>query len=194
MAYLTLTEFEDLMQSIFCSILEWESEELKNNVRISWPEEGQPAWEITEDLVFLRCYEINDSINKEREHTDEYQVSPDEFARDTKYSIVMAVDVILYGPNSFENARNIRDGIFSENIKLILKQNDIYLKPKEDQITPKRADEYFEGRWWRRTDIGFRFNEKMVVSTTIPAIDSVNIGIYEGEEGSKIAEVNVNNE
>jgi hypothetical protein len=194
MAYLTLTEFEDLMQSVFCSILEWESEELKNNVRISWPEEGQPAWEITEDLVFLRCYEINDSINKEREHTDEYQVSPDEFARDTKYSIVMAVDVILYGPNSFENARNIRDGIFSENIKLILKQNDIYLKPKEDQITPKRADEYFEGRWWRRTDIGFRFNEKMVVSTTIPAIDSVNIGIYEGEEGSKIAEVNVNNE
>ena len=194
MAYLTLTEFEDLMQSVFCSILGWESDELKNNVRISWPEEGQPTWEISDDLIFLRCYEINDSINKEREHTDEYQVSPDEFARDTKYSVVMAVDVILYGPNSFENARNIRDGIFSEDIKLILKQNDIYLKPKEDQITPKRADEYFEGRWWRRTDIGFRFNEKMVVSTTIPAIDSVNIGIYEGDEGSKIADVNVSNE
>lgn len=194
MAYLTLTEFEDLMQSVFCSILGWESDELKNNVRISWPEEGQPAWGITDNLVFLRCYEQDSSINKEREHTDEYQVSPDEFARDTKYSVLMAVDVIIYGPNSFENSRKIRDGIFTEEIKLILKQNDIYLLPKESQITPKRADEYFEGRWWRRTDMGLRFNERMIVSTTIPSINSIDVEVYEGEGGNKIADVNVSNE
>jgi hypothetical protein len=193
--YLTITQFEDLMQSIFCSLLGWTDDILKENVRISWPEKGMPTWGVEENIAFIRCYEEDDPYNKEREHSDEYQVSPDESVRETNYTVVMRVDLIIYGSEAFENGRTIRDKMYSdEETKMLLNRNHIYLKPKESINTPKRNDEYFQGSWWKRVDMSLRFNELVIKSTVMQMIDSVDVAIYEGDTGSKIADVNINNE
>jgi hypothetical protein len=190
--YLTITEFEDLIQSIFCSILGWTDETLKNNVRISWPQDGAPAWDITDDMVFIRCYEIDDPYNRPRENSDEYESSPEGFVREVSYTTVMQVDLIIYGPEAPENARVLRNEIFYEENRLILAKNNVHLV--FDIASPRRADEYYAGMWWKRRDMSMKFNLLTVRSTTVSAIDSVAVALYEGDAGSKIADVNINNE
>lgn len=189
--YLTDEQFENVMQPLIVSMLGWDDPLVakQKDVRITWPEEGQPAWKITENVVFLRCFEIDAPYNKERENEDTYSVSPDEFSRETSYTRIMQVDIIIYGPSSFANAQTIRDGVFKQDYKDVLADNKIYFIP--DAPSPRRVPEYWEGRWWKRYDISFRFNMLTVKESVVPAVTSVEVGIYEGDEGNKIAEVNV---
>jgi hypothetical protein len=70
-----------------------------------------------------------------------------------------------------------------------LAQRNVYLV--HDIVPPRRLPEYFEGRWWERVDMDLRFYELIVKSVSIPIITSIPIGIYEGEEGKKITDINV---
>lgn len=185
--YLTLNQFEDLIRATLCSILGWEVS--TSNMRISWPTDGMPAWQITEDVIFLKCFEIDNSYNREREDTDTAELSPEIIDREISYTRVMQTGIILYGPNSFDLAQQIRDGIFYEGPRIALAQSNVYLV--HDIVSPRRLPEYFEGRWWERVDMDLRFYELIVKSVSIPIITSIPIGIYEGEEGKKITDINV---
>ncbi len=186
--YLTLTEFEDIFQALTVEMLGWDESKI-NDVRISWPQEGMPALQIEEDVVFLQCMEIDSSYNRQRDVEETYQVSPAEFIRETGYTRVMQVNMILYGPNSYENAQRIRDQIFYPEHKLTLAKQNLYLIP--DIVAPRKVPEIWEGRWWKRADISLIFNELVVKSISVPAIDSAEIKIYESNAGSQIAEINL---
>lgn len=186
---LTLTQFETLMQSLIVSMLGWDlTNPVKtNNVRIAWIEDGQPAASISDNVVYVECFEVDTDYNREREEVDTWEISPDEFTKETSYTRQMQVNLTLYGSDSFENAQTIRDQIFYPDNKLILDKNHIYLV--HDIPSPKRAPEYFQGQWWKRVDMGIRFNELVVRSISVPAITGIGIAIYEGDKGDKIAEI-----
>jgi hypothetical protein len=62
-----------------------------------------------------------------------------------------------YGPNAYECARNIRNGLFRDEIRIMLKKNHFALIT--DIPAPRRVPELFEGEWWNRVDINAHFNE-----------------------------------
>ncbi len=188
---LTLTQVEDLFQGLFVSILGWDitSPSKVNDVRISWPEEGMPAFLITNDVVFVQCMEVDEPYNRQREVEDTWNLAtPELFGRTIGYTRVWQVNAILYGPDSYQNSQELRDKIFYPAHQLTLEKSYLYLIP--DVEAPKRVPEYFQGRWWKRVDMSFRFYESVVRSTTVPVIDSIDVTIYEGDEGNKIAEIN----
>ena len=182
----TVEEFETIMQGLVVSILGLDVD--TESVRISWPTEGMPAWGILEDVVFLQCFEVDDPYNRPRENTDSYEQSPSEFLRETSYTSVMQVNLILYGPTSGENAKSIKNKIFYPEYQLVLSKEKIYLI--HDVSVPRRVPDYWEGSWWKRYDMSMKFNMLVVKSSNVPAIDSIEVAIYEGDEGDKIAEIN----
>lgn len=188
---LTLTQIEDLFQRLIVSILGWDlvSPSKVNDVRISWPEEGMPAFQITDDVAFIQLLEADDQYNRKREVEDTWtQIDPDNFERTIGYTRAWQVNVILYGPDSYQNSQEIRDKIFYPEHKLTLNQNYLYMIP--DIVAPRRIPEYFQGRWWKRVDMSMLFYESVVRSTSVPAISSIDVAIYEGDNGNKIAEIN----
>lgn len=191
---LTDTQFENIMQPLIVSILGWDvpSVNKKKDVRVSWAEDGQPAWKITDDIVFLRCFEIDNFYNRERNFTDSYEVSPDEFTRETSYTRVMNMMVIAYGSNSFNNIQLLRDGMYKQEHRNVLSNNKIYFMP--DLPAPRRVPEYFEGRWWTRYDMNFVFYMLTVKETSVPAIVSIDVGIYDGDDGELIKQINTEEE
>jgi len=188
---LTLTQIEDIFQGLFVSILGWDitSPSKVNDVRISWPEEGMPAFLITDDVVFVQCLEVDEPYNRQREVEDTWTLTtPELFGRTIGYTRAWQVNVILYGPDSYQNSQELRDKIFYPEHQNTLQKSYLYLVP--DVAAPKRVPEYFQGRWWKRVDMSFVLYESVVRSTTVPAIDSISVTIYEGDEGNKIAEIN----
>jgi gamma-glutamylcyclotransferase (GGCT)/AIG2-like uncharacterized protein YtfP len=164
----TLAEFETFMQSLIVSLL------------------GQPAANITDNVVYVECFEVDTPYNRLREEIDTWEISPDEFTKETNYTRQMQVNLILYGSDSFDNAQTIRDNIFYPDHQLTLQQNHIYLV--HDIPSPKRVPEYFQGLWWKRVDMSLRFNELVIKSISVPAIISANINVYD-DNGNLITEI-----
>jgi hypothetical protein len=184
----TLSEFENFIQTLIVSLLGWDiTDPVKtNDVRIAWEEGGQPAASITDNVVYVECFEVDTPYNRLREETDTWEISPDEFTKETSYTRQMQVNLILYGSDSFDNAQTIRDNIFYPNNQLTLQQNHIYLV--HDIPSPKRVPEYFQSLWWKRVDMSLRFNELVVRSISVPAITSIEVGIYD-DNGNLIADI-----
>jgi hypothetical protein len=184
----TLSEFETFMQSLVVSLLGWDiTNPVKtNDVRIAWEEGGQPAANITDNVVYVECFEVDTPYNRLREEIDTWEISPDEFTKETSYTRQMQVNLILYGSDSFDNAQTIRDNIFYPNNQLTLQQNHIYLV--HDIPSPKRVPEYFQGLWWKRVDMSLRFNELVIKSISVPAIISAEINVYD-DNGLLIEEI-----
>jgi hypothetical protein len=184
----TLSEFETFIQSLVVSLLGWNltTPDKTNDVRIAWEEGGQPAASITDNVVYVECFEVDTPYNRLREETDTWEISPDEFTKETSYTRQMQVNLILYGSDSFDNAQTIRDNIFYPDHQLTLQQNHIYLV--HDIPSPKRVPEYFQSLWWKRVDMSLRFNELVVRSISVPAITSIEVGIYD-DNGNLIADI-----
>lgn len=149
-------------------------------VRVSWPTGGAPAWKITEDVVFLKVTEEDDPYNRQRHVKYEDNGSPVILDGITTYTRAIQLALIVYGPNSWRNVQEIRDKMYLQDNRDYLKGFNLYMIP--DVSAPIRFPEAFQGNWWERVDIGFKFYEEVVRSTTTQYITSAEI-IVEDHEG-----------
>lgn len=178
--YHTLPQLNILFQAVLLRMLGYEktgspadySREAYAAVRVAWPTYGAPAWKVTEDVAFIQVSEDDDPINRQRETK---LTTVGEFVLDeaTSYTRVVNLMAIFYGPNSFDNAQLLRDGVFKDEYRFILNKERIY--PIPDIVSPRRAPEAFQSQWWERTDIELRFNEKITKTDEISAIESADI-------------------
>jgi hypothetical protein len=148
-------------------------------VRVAWPTEGAPAWKITEDIVFLRVVEEDHPVNRERD-VENTRIDDVTLNEKTSYTRIISLAMVFYGPNSFDKAQLVRDGVFKDTYRLSLAQDKIY--PIPDIIAPKRFPEAFQGRWWERTDLEIRFNEGVKKNQEISVIESAEI-VLNNENG-----------
>ena len=150
-----------------------------SQVRIDWPTPGQPAWIITDDVAFIRAVEIPDEYNTAHE-VQPVTVAPPLYPEDTIYTRIWQVDLIFYGPNSFDHARQVKDCIFQDFVRDILSTSNLY--PETVVGTPRRAPELFQNQWWERSGFSIRMNEQITDTLTKQAIQSVEV-ITQSEMG-----------
>jgi hypothetical protein len=125
-------------------------------VRVDWQTQGQP-WvpDPQTDITFIRMVAEDNAYNRQRDRqfllVNGVPVSEDLYTR------VWRVFWVVYGPNSFDNARKIFSGLFSDAIHDALAGSSVYLVT--DPAMPLRVPEEVNGRWYDRSDFSARFNE-----------------------------------
>lgn len=143
-----------------------------SQVRIDWPTPGAPAWAITEDKAFIRAVEVPDEYNTAHE-VQPVTVAPPTYPENTIYTRVWQVDLIFYGPNSFDRSRQVKDCCFQDFLRDTLEASNLYL---ESVIgTPRRTPELFQNQWWERSGFSIRMNEQVTDSLTKNAVQSVEV-------------------
>jgi hypothetical protein len=179
-ANMTVRQIENFFISLTYKILGIDPSGLQPNqspVRVEWPTGGAPGWKINEDITFIMVNYDDDAITRQVEV--KYLSNNDQNAYRTVSSTrVLRVNWICYGPNSFDNANIIRNGIFLPEFSEMLKENNLALI--FDLPSPIRAPELFNGQWWDRTSFYARFNELIIQSVSVPYITSPNIQIIKG--------------
>lgn len=174
---LTLRQLEDAFRNLTCAMLGLDPSAPVNadKVRIAWPIGGAPAWKIDDDVVFLQITPANDPYIQQRDIT--YTGGNNDSSNViTSYTRAHAVHWILYGPNSFDNAEKIRNGLYNAD----LSASSLYVVLNIP--APIRAPELFNGRWWERSDLSATFYETVTRQGTVPVIHGVKITI-KTEEG-----------
>lgn len=175
MAFLTEDELKTIFQGITVDITELPGKQ----VRKTYPPEGQPAWEISDNVVFITIQPIDNIYDKLRDTVDYAQapVSGQDPAADevTIYTRVMQVDWIIYGPDSFDLADKLRWGILNDSTLSTLSASDI---APLTEIKPARlATELFSGRWWKRYDLRAYFNVLTTRAQTVPYLQAAEIRV-----------------
>lgn len=169
----TIQELENFFRSLTLKILGLDPDS-PDEVRISWQTEGSPAWNIAKDYCFMRVTISDDPASKCFDYT--YTNNSDNLNQNVNYIRVVKLDYILYGPNSFERAEQIKNLFYtSRDIKSKLDLNKFGVI--QDINIPQRVPELFNGQWWERIDYSISFNELVSFDNTIENIQTINMNM-----------------
>lgn len=163
-----------------------------SQVRVGWQQQGQPAQEINEDVVYIREIEVDDQYNREKYKSNYSQtVGQDEAAvttyyEQTNYTRVWEVFWEFVGPNSFDHARQVRSSLFSQATHDIFAASQLYLVT--NPAAPRRVPESRDGQWWERTDFSARFNEFVTEVAIAQSVVSAEV-IVSTSGGQSVADI-----
>ena len=148
-------------------------------VRIGWQSEGQPGWEIWEDITTIEATLVEDSIFQMRNQIDAANDSQT-LLRTTQYTRPWRVDFTLYGPNSLDRARLIQSALLLAWTHDAFALSRLWMLP--NLKTPKRMPELFDEQYWERVDFSVMFYEGVEETITVPLMRSVQVFVEQAAQ------------
>ncbi len=146
-----------------------------SKVRIGWQQQGQPGWNIAQDVVILRAEMLDTDYGRMRD-----AVSVTNGAVNTTTDVntrAWRVYWTFYGPNSTDRARALRTAL--TDIQFVadeLAAGNLYVNPSIAH--PRRSPELYQGQWWTRVDLMAEFNEQVTETYTVGTVNSVEVSVY----------------
>lgn len=185
----TIEEIEDIFRVLVLNILKLDPSKSHKRIRFPWGSDLKysgntaPYWNRDDDVCTITLLPQDDSYNRNRDRK-----YIDKGGRDLiqveEHTDVHHVLFANYGPNAYECARDIRDGLFREDVRRYLKQNNFSLVTDVPSIL--RIPELVNGEWWNRVDCSAVFNEYVRRETPINAIEEINIKAIEISQSKEI--------
>jgi hypothetical protein len=170
MAVPTLVELENLFQSVSVDITGL----LPKDVRIGWQSEGQPAFNLEQNVIGLMVTIEPDPWNIQRDIIYEY-INDLAISEDVTYYRVLNVQFQIFGPNAFDLADQLRSGLLSNSALMAFQALNV--APLTDIPTPIRVPYLFNGRWWDRADVTAIFNNRVTRSTEVEPLSGASIQV-----------------
>lgn len=177
-------EVQNIMQAMTMQVLNTSN---YGDVRISWQTQGQPAWKVSDDKVFISAIQVDDAYSSIRDVKPVSNYDDTHVLSTSTYVRVWQVDWCCVGPKSFDAATDIKSALFNAVFLDPLSLQGLY--PVTDYGVPIRAPELFDGQWWERVDFKAKFNELVTEDFIESSIGSADIFIT--KENGITAEVKV---
>lgn len=151
MAVATEVQLQDLFFAVTEAILGLDPK----LIRWEYPANGQPGWEIGQNLAYMNLAPVDDPYDKQRD----LMWTTGDSANATsvvKYTRVLQVVWSLYGPVSFDMADALRNSILLEDAANLMYPLEVY--PIPGIAAPLKVPYLFNGQWWQRYDVTVKFN------------------------------------
>jgi hypothetical protein len=159
-----------------------------STVRTGWQTLGQPAPKLPlEDVVFVRCTPVDDQYNRGRD-VDPLPNDSLTVGQVSTYIRVWETMWSIYGPNSFDNARKIKSGLFTQALHDAFAVLNLNLVLITDPAEFRRVPFELGGEWCERVDFEARFNEQVNEVEIVPSVASADVLVF--NEKGLVAEVN----
>ena len=176
----TSVEIEDLFRLIVCTILGLDTETTNERIRFPWGSHlpaavgSAPYWNREEDILFIYALPHDDPYNRprDRHYVDRGDAGLVQLEEHTDVHEVLFVN---YGPNAYETARNIRNGLYRNDIRVLMQRNHFSLVT--DVPAPRRVPELMDGAWWNRVDLSAVFNELVRKEYEAGTLESIRFDV-----------------
>ena len=158
-----LTQWENLIRTIVIDTLNVPAARRNDFVRFTWPRTQQPGWPHNLDVCFIM---ITPEVSEIERWRDQEYNNPSDVL---KYTRVISVSFIFYGPNAWENCCEIKDALNYYETTAMLRSNNIALIT--DSTSPTRVPELFNTNWYNKCTYTANFNELVIKTYTETYID-----------------------
>lgn len=164
---LTREELENVIWEALanCMGINPDSPQSQSRIRMSWPimsESGsQPDWDRMDNVCFARLTENTaEQYGTLHDIAYAYEASLDIQNEVIGYTRVHSLHLLFYGPHSFDDADQVRVGIFREEPRRILRRKHLY--PVAGPQRASRIPELYSGAWWDRSDLMLTIYEHVI--------------------------------
>ena len=175
---------EALFQPLIAGILGFDQINDPNHAysaaRIGWQTEGQPAWEVSDNVCVITAVLEDDPYSRVRD--DQYAMigSPaDALTSKMGFTQVWRMHFSFYGPLSADNARLVLSALSLDWTADVLQASKVYVVPEWHR--PVYAPELYPdpgGVWYERTHLEVLFNEQVSESLTpVGAASTVEVTV-----------------
>ena len=174
--YLTKAQLEDLFYKATLDITGFTAQ----SIRFSYQPNSAPFFEQGQDGVYIYVSPMESDVGKFRDIT--YGELPGNVSVEESivYTRVIQCQWTCYGPNAYDTAVTIRDGILSESVRRTFSRSRVYPNPRIQ--TPIRTPESVNSQWWERADIKVLFNVGTEKTAPIPTMSGAVIRLH-NEDG-----------
>ena len=170
MKVMVLVESLHKLQKIFWQELTDILNDQSVQVRISWPQNGSPDWDISEDVIFIQVTEDNGE-DITRYMDNRLEDKKEDLLLRQAMTRVIKLTLTAYGPRSHSLLSCIRHRLMQGRYSL--QKQKLFVIPEPSTL--KFVPELFQTRWWGRSDLTIKFNSLIMFDTDINAIKEVNV-------------------
>lgn len=176
MALLNFTQLQDVFYNVTFDITGMPS----TSIRHAYQGIGQPGIERAQDIVYINLNYVNDDYYSQRHVMFSGDLDDTDATREVFYTKVISVQWSFYGPQSFDLADSLRNGLFNDSPNEILSASEIF--PVLGFPSPVRAPYSFNKQWWERVDFTANFNVGVSRTGTTPYLQSGEVQINKPSE------------
>ncbi|MCL2084424.1 MAG: hypothetical protein FWH06_04095 [Oscillospiraceae bacterium] len=163
---LTFEQIENLFRDVVCKILDISD---TGNAAVRFPYGSSaavgnaPGFTRDMDVCFVYVIPADDGYGQQYHISYTPDPGSDLLTRVDEHTDIYDVQFTFHGPNSFERSRSMKDGLYRNDVRLLLKQSGFFLKAGIPPIIQMR--EVREGEWWRRYDVRPTFYSYVRIET-----------------------------
>lgn len=141
------------------------------------PTGSAPMHNPDKDVVYVTVNYTDDGYGKQHHTSYECPEGADKLTEVDEYTEEYAVMFSCYGKAAFENARKLRDYMYSEESKKHFRQYKTYFKVGSQQIIPAR--ELIDTKWVNRCDFTAEFYTTVRIerADAIGWVESVEVSL-----------------
>lgn len=176
-------DIEDIFRKVVMSILGLPDKDEKS-VRFpfgSTTETGSaPGIKRTDNVCFVYVVPADDGYGQQHHISYIPEKDSDMLTYVDEHTDVYTITFACYGPKGHVWAQKIKDGLYRNDIRRLLKCNHFYLKTGIPPIVP--LNELRESEWWRRFDVSPTFYSfvRLEQPEAVGTIEDVNIILNPG--------------
>lgn len=180
---LKVTEINVIVQTITCGMLGIIPVD-PAKVRVAWQTQGQPDVALpSQDSCYISCVTEDVEYSRVRDRT----LSGDNsgpIQETWVYTRGWRISWNTYGPNSFDNARQIHSSLFQDYFNDEFSKSNLY--PVLDPAEPVRLPIEHNAQWYDASSFHCIFYEQVTETIQTPTVQSVEIKVYDGSPDDPI--------
>lgn len=154
---LTLKELQDIYWRQLMILLghDPDSKKQQDQVRLAYQEDSQPFHDYYCNVCYFYVQAADDPINRQIDTT--YSPIDDTKTQQiSSYNRVITLDIILYGPDAYDQAVLLRMDLLEPTQNWDLAAKGLHIIP--DIAEPQQVWEPYNNKWWPRVDMQVRYN------------------------------------
>lgn len=188
MSRLTLKELQDIYWRQLMILLghDPDSKKQQDQVRLAYQEDSQPFHDYRRNVCYFSVQAADDPINRQIDTT--YSPIDDTKTQQiNSYNRVITLDIILYGPDAYDQAVLLRMDLLEPTQNWDLAAKGLHIIP--DIAEPQQVWESYNNKWWPRVDMQVRYNNLVTDERhTVNYLSSADIAVV-SEQTERVIEV-----
>lgn len=185
---LTLKELQDIYWRQLMILLghDPDSKKQQDQVRLAYQEDSQPFHDYRRNVCYFSVQAADDPINRQIDTT--YSPIDDTKTQQiNSYNRVITLDIILYGPDAYDQAVLLRMDLLEPTQNWDLAAKGLHIIP--DIAEPQQVWESYNNKWWPRVDMQVRYNNLVTDERhTVNYLSSADIAVV-SEQTERVIEV-----
>jgi hypothetical protein len=160
-----------------------------SKVRVDWQQQGQPDVALpTQDSCYISCVTQDVDYSRVRDRTyDGDSTAP--INETWVYTRGWRVEWALYGPNSFDRARQVHSALFQDYFNDAFATSNLY--PVLEPAEPVRLPIEHNAQWYDSSQFHCVFYEQITETIQSPVATSVEVKVYDGSPDDPVADVTI---